>query len=414
MSLDGRHPDTVILGAGPAGLSAAAALSVVGRSTVVVEQGKPQIARSTSSPRDLIAGVGGAGLFADGKFSFYPSASELWRIRPSWALRDAYEWCGALLRKNGLDAPPFPDLSSSSDRDQPEAIKRYPSLKASDKVRRSIVNEIVREYTGPIMMAKAVHICLNPLEIRIRGSSYESILRPNNLIIATGRFGPLLMQSSWSAADLRYRRVELGVRIEQPSEVFFLRNETGLDPKWIQKANGREWRTFCCCRGGEVVTTRDEIASVSGRTEESAGRHSNIGFLVRLLDAGQGLSEWKQVRERLELDPAQENLASFRNNVTNRTSSPLIERLGPRISESLADGFGFLEEAFGPLVAATLHGPCVEGIGEYPAISEKTLQHPNCRMWCAGDATGLFRGLLAAMVSGYFVGMRASCWEGPE
>ena len=46
--------------------------------------------------------------------------------------------------------------------------------------------------------------------------------------------------------------------------------------------------------------------------------------------------------------------------------------------------------------------PAIEKMGKYPLLNE-FLQLENENIWVAGDATGLFRGLLPAFVSGFFV-----------
>jgi uncharacterized protein len=101
-----RAFDTVVIGAGPGGLSAAAELE--GR-CLLVEQGPPAEARDRNRPRDLCSGVGGAGLFSDGKHSFFPSATALWSLPDQATLGQAFERTGALLRRFGVEAGPLPD-----------------------------------------------------------------------------------------------------------------------------------------------------------------------------------------------------------------------------------------------------------------------------------------------------------------
>jgi hypothetical protein len=40
---------------------------------------------------NLTTGVGGCGLYSDGKFSFFPSATQLWQLRTRAALAASYE-----------------------------------------------------------------------------------------------------------------------------------------------------------------------------------------------------------------------------------------------------------------------------------------------------------------------------------
>ena len=72
--------DVVVVGAGPAGLSVAHGLRGSGLKVLLVEEGRACIERDRDSQTDVPSGVGGAGLFSDGKFSFYPSATRLWTL----------------------------------------------------------------------------------------------------------------------------------------------------------------------------------------------------------------------------------------------------------------------------------------------------------------------------------------------
>jgi len=98
----------VIIGAGPAGLAAAAACSARGLSVVLFEAGASVEDRNHAEHAGLTQGVGGAGLFSDGKFSFFPSATRLWRLQPETRLRQAYAWTSSKLSPLGIDCPDFP------------------------------------------------------------------------------------------------------------------------------------------------------------------------------------------------------------------------------------------------------------------------------------------------------------------
>lgn len=48
-----------------------------------------------------------------------------------------------------------------------------------------------------------------------------------------------------------------------------------------------------------------------------------------------------------------------------------------------------------------LIGPTLEGIGWYPEV-DGTLRIPGRPTWVVGDACGLFRGIVAAFISGHY------------
>ena len=110
-----------------------------GASFVVVERGSAARGRDRLRSEDLVTGVGGAGLYSDGKFSFAPSATSLWRLEPREGLREAYDWTAGLLRSHGMDCPPFPE---QVEVDGGEGVKRYPSQYMPLEERLAIVKSM--------------------------------------------------------------------------------------------------------------------------------------------------------------------------------------------------------------------------------------------------------------------------------
>jgi hypothetical protein len=49
-----------------------------------------------------------------------------------------------------------------------------------------------------------------------------------------------------------------------------------------------------------------------------------------------------------------------------------------------------------------VHGPTIEGCGEYWEV-DNNLRIPNHNIWVPGDSSGIFRGIVPSMVSGYYV-----------
>src|SRR5262249_9683400 len=84
--------DVIVIGAGPAGLAAAACCRARGRDYLVVEMGSLVGQRDHADQRGLGMGVGGSGLYSDGKFSFFPSATALWKLPDAPALEESWRW----------------------------------------------------------------------------------------------------------------------------------------------------------------------------------------------------------------------------------------------------------------------------------------------------------------------------------
>lgn len=83
--------DILVVGAGPAGLAAGVACSRHRSNFLVAESGQPLDRRDHEDQVNLTTGVGGCGLYSDGKFSFFPSATQLWQLRTRAALAASYE-----------------------------------------------------------------------------------------------------------------------------------------------------------------------------------------------------------------------------------------------------------------------------------------------------------------------------------
>jgi glycine/D-amino acid oxidase-like deaminating enzyme len=364
--------DTVIVGAGPAGLSAAAELP---GNTLLLEQGPPAGERDRNDSRDGLSGVGGAGLFSDGKYSFFPSATALWKLP---GVRDAFERTASFLAKYGIDAGPFPDreLSPAS------GPKVYPSIYVSLRDRFAMIDELQRNgRRGCIVAAGRAGS-----EILLQLENGEEV-RTRNVLIATGRWSPRWIRPWLGALGAEYRplRVELGIRLELPASAELFARLPGVDGKLRFLEEDFEIRTFCTCRDGEVIAGEAHgLRAFSGRADGPPTGRSNVGLVVRAADlpievgapASFPLAEWP-VRGR-ELFSA---LAFERISVA-------IERL----------------RRFAPLDGAQLHAPVIEGVGDYPADDGALGVAPG--VFVAGDACGRFRGIVAAMISGRYAATR--------
>lgn len=419
--------DVVVVGAGPAGLAAAAACCDHGLSVLVLERGPALDQRNRNQQDHIAAGVGGAGLFSDGKFSFYPSATRLWALSPSYQLQEAYGWFCSLVEKHGLSCPAFPLVNSSSDCFENSRMagafvsKAYDSTYMPLEFRHRLINFMSKTPIYPLeTMSGISSLTFSPDIVVVNtmgGSAEDATTTPQitarALILATGRLGPLFMQKHFPQSLLRFRRLEIGVRIEQSADQFFLQDAPTLDPKLISKSGTPDvqWRTFCCCRNGEVVTIRfDDLLAVSGRADGQPTGRSNVGFHVRITNPSLAELAWRLFYDRARLlrEPITESLRDFLQN-TPRNSSPLHQLFGEELSQHLDEGIRSLSSYIGAdkLGESLLHGPAIEGVLLYPIVDDG-LRLSKIPVWVAGDATGLFRGLTAAIVSGYFAGLQVT------
>lgn len=311
-----READIIIVGAGPAGLSAARACVDSGQKVLVVERGRTHDLREAHDRISVVSGVGGAGLFSDGKFSYFPSATGLWLLSPRDRLQRAYSWFCSLVSELGLPTARFPSVASrllSLHPTKPPtdvSRKEYPSHRMPFADRLGLIRKL-SDYlhesllTDHEVMSFTFRSGELILEIKESGcdvGELPAILRPKAAIIAGGRFSPISFCRYLPSHLSVFRRVELGVRLEQPSAEFILARELQLDPKfiWIRNGVSVEFRTFCCCREGEVIITEsDGLVTVSGRSPTARTGRSNLGLLARFNEESSGSRIWESVLPKL-------------------------------------------------------------------------------------------------------------------
>jgi uncharacterized FAD-dependent dehydrogenase len=402
--------DLVIIGAGPAGLAAAQRLAGSPYSVALVDGGKPVAERDRHAAVDMTRGHGGAGLFSDGKFSFFPSASELWTLPRSTDLRVAYDWTCDLLGSYGLDTPPFPSDPTAYTVGSGEWIlKEYPSDYLSLEARLRLTADMVAAAEATVLNeTEVVKAAYEPSTDVFRltlcdAKGQESQIVARRLLLASGRFGPFGLRNL--TTERSFRRLEVGFRIEQPADKAFFKDMKQLDPKlrFREQDGSVEWRTFCACRDGEAALTETQgLWTVSGRSDCPPTGRSNVGFNTRILDETVAARTMPPV-----LDAMAKEESYFTVSLNALMDKPetvaAFDVYGPELSEIMVRGLSRLAAAY-PVLRdddTRLIGPTLEGVGWYPKVNGD-LRLLDTPAWVAGDACGLFRGIVAAMISGHY------------
>jgi uncharacterized FAD-dependent dehydrogenase len=419
-----RQTKVLIVGGGPAGLAAAASCRQRGVPYLLVEAGKRLKQRSHQDQANLTSGVGGAGLYSDGKFSFFPSATRLWELHDRSALRESFQWLSSVMAGVGITTPDFPERSPPENLKELGAgiaQKLYQSTYMSLGDRKQLIGVLEQGCGGSILVDSVAERLEYDEQERIfrcalsapstRRGGQHGVHAPG-VIFAGGRFGPTQWGSLLPEVRQVFRRLEVGVRLEQPAGDFFLRGEVPLDPKFILRSSDERytWRTFCCCREGEIVlTSAHGLTSVSGRGDCDPSGSSNVGFNLVVTDAALGTDLWHELRtlnaRYVDSLPRSQPLNEFLHQTTlaAQPNASVAEVLGARTSAMLAEGIILLQRHFPKLLTAacTVVAPTFEGVGNYADLDGnlKIVPYP---LWVAGDATGIFRGLTAALISGYY------------
>lgn len=397
--------DVVVIGAGPAGLSAAAELART-HDCLLVDLGRDADQRDRDDAADILAGIGGAGLFSDGKHSFWPSASALWTLPDQAVLADAFDRTAALLARHGVIASAWHPTTPDPPTPGAWHSKNYPSIYMSLPDRMAAIAELAsacpQRWTGARVLAAAREPEHLRLTIARAGTLHD--IHTKTLVVATGRLSPRWIRPWLTALGVRFtfRRLEFGPRIESRADSPLFQQLGGIDPKlrFRDLDSASEARTFCVCRDGEVVLGRadlTEISAWSGRADGPPTGRSNLGLLVRITDEPLARAVLPAL---LTAPPRSLPLADL-------TDSILVTNFGP--------GAPLVRQALARLVDwcpalahdrdALAHLPCIEGVGDYPDDSDLALTDD---IWTAGDVCGRFRGIVASMVSGRYVAARVA------
>ncbi len=395
---------TIIIGAGPAGLATACSLSSLGlKNFLLIERGKSLAKRQRACAQDVPSGVGGAGLYSDGKFSFFPSATWLWKNLSSDNLSIAYHWLKGILQNHNVN-PPDLNAQQSVDIVSDNVFKAYPSFYIDFNERYKMIEQWTKQFNANILTdTTVINIAKHNNVYCITTSA--GVFFAENIVIATGRMGPLQLSSFTLPIPQAFQRIEIGVRVKGPyGHPFFSElQQYGdfLDPKFIfthRENRHVSWRTFCYCKRGEIMHSGgDGYVTLSGRADCPPTNESNIGFNTRIK-----LPAARYLLPKL-LNPFIVNLADV-----YRNPSMLSQYFDPLVADYVFLGLVELKNHFTSLADASaleIAGPTIEGVGDYPIVNNQ-LEAECPGMYVVGDSLGLFRGLTAALLSGHYIGQK--------
>lgn len=392
--------NTIIIGGGVSGLTAAYKLKLMGKRVVVLERGKDIFNRKRSLPYDVANGIGGAGLCSDGKLSLYPSATKLWQLDDK-ALRNAYFVFKEFIEGFSVDIGDFPEIQKKTEDHDSFRIKRYQSLQLSLEQRMGIIYRMAMAIGSDSLLTEVectkIRGTDSRYEIDINQKGQKSTLVTESIVMAGGKhcFSFLRDLMSGVAIMNTFKKTDVGLRIECNNNSFDYYSDEQKDVKLISLSNsGRELRTFCCCRDGVVLQSESYgfIGYNGSSNEQAATGKTNIGILVQT--EGQDATKLRdEIKKTGHLKGDSAALTDFMQ------GNHIL--LGETVDEDIRL---FIKEALPLLSSAdgTVFFPAIEKMGCYPCLTD-TLQVNNENIWVCGDATGLFRGLLPAFISGFLV-----------
>ena len=416
-----------IIGGGPSGLAAYYTLSKY-LDVDLFEQGEPIIDRKINDIDHLCNGIGGAGLYSDGKFSYFPSGSKLYKFLDQKLLLLSYQSLIDVLSKIGIPYERYPTYSTMSH--ECEGIKIYPSFYGTLDQRLELIQYFQSKqkniYTQHYM--KNINVIDNKYQLTLvnHKSNFTFTKKYDIIILATGKYGSLNIAKSSCTFNQTALKFEFGFRIEYPSNLGIFKNIQYPDLKYIKNFSEYEMRTFCTCNHGELLNIPvNGVMSLSGRVSNIKSCYSNFALLFRFTKENYTVGEkhWKDILKILNsgiilYEPLKQFIGYQKCNLKNTSQDKrpwfpsnkfIYKNIRKSINHDLYKIFfkgicNFLND-YPELIDDDTYCffPAVEGVGIYPRI-DNTLKIESQNIWIAGDLTGIFRGIIPSLLSGLYIG----------
>jgi hypothetical protein len=303
--------DVIVVGGGPAGLFAAHYLSAHSeKSVLLLEKGKAAGARRCPmqgrkdclkcKPCNILSGIGGAGLFSDGKLNFIPKLgkTDLTQFMPLSAATALIDETEALFTAFGMDGPIYPTDMHKARTIRKEARKlgielllirqkhlgseHLPGHIAAMSQALSDGGVIIRtdEEASDVLVENG-----RVIGVATTKGRYEAPA----VILAPGRVGAEWMGSLARRHGLPYsqRGIEVGVRVEVHNDILADLTEVIYDPTFFVRTRkyDDQTRTFCTNQGGFVALENyQDFVCVNGHAYMDAKSDSaNFAFLSKVV-----------------------------------------------------------------------------------------------------------------------------------
>jgi uncharacterized FAD-dependent dehydrogenase len=302
--------DVIIVGGGPAGLFAAAWLGDnTDLAILVIEKGKPALKRECPigkqgcihcKPCNILSGIGGAGLFSDGKLNFIHKLgkTDLTQFMPESEAVALIEETEAMFNHFGMDGPVYPTDMVQAKKIRAQARKTGIDLLiirqkhlGSDNLPRHIaaMTEHVKGRGVAFHTGEEVKSVLTKDGAVTGVVTAKGEYRAPAVILAPGRVGAEWVgeQARQLGLGLSQRGIEVGVRVEVPREVMQELCEVIYDPTFFIRTSkyDDQTRTFCTNDGGFVALENyQDFVCVNGHAYmDTKSRNTNFAFLSKVV-----------------------------------------------------------------------------------------------------------------------------------
>ncbi|PIU22243.1 MAG: FAD-dependent oxidoreductase [Candidatus Diapherotrites archaeon CG08_land_8_20_14_0_20_30_16] len=285
----------IIVGLGPAGLFAAKELIEHGFTVTVLEKGKGLKERTK---KDLLFGVGGAGLFSDGKLCFNPfiggDLTEFVNLEGANSLiQEVHNTFKNYGMNNGYAHKNLEDLHNLRDESAKCGI-RFVEIMQKHIGSDYLVNIVDNFCQDLIKKGVEIQTETEVLDVVVGNNQIKELVTNTGLVssdyylFCVGRYSSVWFNKIAQKIDLetQHRYTDIGVRIETLHSITKTVTDIQYDPKFHIYTNTYDdfIRTFCTNPEGFVVTeTYEKFVNVNGHAmKDKKSTNTNFAFLVRV------------------------------------------------------------------------------------------------------------------------------------